>query len=94
MNVKAVVVGAGGISNAWFPPLIEEKVHIPAVVDLNIETAQAQIKKYGLKAAASTDLEATLKEHQTLVPRPWDCGRYSSHPGSNFLPCRSFQRLS
>lgn len=64
MNVKAVVVGAGGISNAWFPPLIEEKVHIPAVVDLNIETAQAQIKKYGLKAVASTDLEATLKEHQ------------------------------
>lgn len=64
MNLKTVVVGAGGISNAWFPPLIQEGVDVAAVVDLNIETARAQIKKYELKAAASTDLEATLEQHR------------------------------
>lgn len=64
MSVKAVVVGAGSISNAWFPHLIQEKVDIPAVVDLKIEAAQAQIKKFGLKATAYTKLEAALEEHQ------------------------------
>ena len=64
MNLKTVVVGAGGISNAWFPPLIQEGIEIAAVVDLNIETARAQIKKYELKAVASIDLEATLEQHR------------------------------
>ena len=56
----AVVVGAGGISNAWFPPLIEEKVNVKAVVDLRLEAAQGQITQYGLDAEACTDLKATL----------------------------------
>lgn len=64
MNLKTVVVGAGGISNAWFPPLIQEGIEIDAVVDLNIETARAQIKKYEIKAVASIDLEATLEQHR------------------------------
>ena len=57
---SAVVVGAWGISNAWFPPLIEEKVNVRAVVDLRLEAAQGQIAKYGLDAEAGTDVKATL----------------------------------
>ena len=57
---RAVVVGAGGIADAWFPPLIAEKVEIAAVVDLNIETAKSRIAKYALRCEASTDLAATL----------------------------------
>ena len=61
MPVKAVVVGAGGISDAWFPPLLEERVGIPAVVDLRIDAARDQIVKYRLDAEASTDLTAALR---------------------------------
>ena len=41
---RTVVVGAGGISNEWFAPLIKEKVDIAAVVDLNLKAVRAQIK--------------------------------------------------
>jgi predicted dehydrogenase len=58
---KAVVVGAGGISGAWFPPLAKEKVEVVGVVDLNIESARACIAKNELQAEASDDLKATLK---------------------------------
>jgi predicted dehydrogenase len=60
MPEKVVVVGAGGISDAWFPPLIEEQVEIAAVVDLRIEAARVQVAKYGLTAEASTDLAGAL----------------------------------
>jgi predicted dehydrogenase len=58
---KAVVVGAGGISGAWFPPLLAEKVAVLGVVDLDIEAARARVGQYGLDAEASTDLKATLR---------------------------------
>ena len=61
---RAVVVGAGGISNAWFPPLIKEKVQVVGVVDVRPESADAQVKKYELKAEVSTDLAATLARLQ------------------------------
>ncbi len=61
---RAVVVGAGGISNAWFPPLRREKVRVAAVVDLNVEAARKQIAKYELEAEASDDLKATLRKHR------------------------------
>jgi predicted dehydrogenase len=60
MPERAVVVGAGGISNPWFEALKKEKVSVLAVVDLRMETARAQIEKFELKAEASTDLAATL----------------------------------
>jgi predicted dehydrogenase len=60
MAVKAVIVGAGAISDAWFPPLIEEQVQIAAVVDLRIDAARARIGKYNLDAEASTDLATAL----------------------------------
>jgi predicted dehydrogenase len=61
---KVVVVGAGGISGAWFPPLIEEKVEIAAVVDLRIDAAREKIAKHSLSAEASTDLRAMLRKHR------------------------------
>jgi predicted dehydrogenase len=63
-NESCIVVGAGGISNAWFPPLVEEQVDVRAVVDLRLEAAEAQIAQYGLEAEASTDLHAAIKAHQ------------------------------
>jgi predicted dehydrogenase len=59
---RAIVVGAGGISDAWFPPLKAEKVDVVAVVDLAIERAEAQVKKHHLKTAVSDDLARTLRE--------------------------------
>ena len=61
---SAVVVGAGGISNAWFRPLLAEKVRIPAVVDLRPKAAKAQIEKYELDAEACDDLAAAIKKHR------------------------------
>jgi predicted dehydrogenase len=64
MAETAVVVGAGGISNAWFNPLKKEGVDIRAVVDLRLEAAEKRIAEHGLAAEASTDLEAALARHQ------------------------------
>ena len=59
---RAIVVGAGSISNAWFKPLAEEPVKVVAVVDLNLQAAKDQIAKYELDAIASDDLDQTLAE--------------------------------
>ncbi len=64
MPERCVVVGAGGISNAWFPPLKTEQVDICAVVDLRAEAAAAQIAKYDVAAEAMTDVSAALAKHQ------------------------------
>ena len=61
---RAIVVGAGGISGAWFPPLVAEKVNVQAVVDLNLANAQEKIAKYGLEAEASSDLAGMLAKYQ------------------------------
>ena len=62
MAERVLVVGAGAISEAWFPALLEERVHIGAVVDLRIEAARAAIHKYKLDAEAATELAAALKK--------------------------------
>ena len=49
---RVIIAGAGGISNAWFPPLREEGVTVAAVVDLDPERARAQVEKYGLTDVA------------------------------------------
>lgn len=59
---RAVVVGAGSISGAWFPPLAAEKVEVAAVVDLKIAAADEKIGEYRLSCPGSTDLAATLKK--------------------------------
>lgn len=64
MPVKAIVVGAGGISNAWIPPLLEEKVEISAIIDINLQTAEARIVQYNLGAEASTDMKAMIRKYK------------------------------
>ena len=60
---RTVVVGAGGISGAWFPGLKAEEVEVAAVVDLKKENAEKRIKDFGLTTAmASTDLGKTLRK--------------------------------
>ncbi|HOF86518.1 MAG TPA: Gfo/Idh/MocA family oxidoreductase [Armatimonadota bacterium] len=62
MAYRAVVVGAGGISGAWFPPLKAEGVDVVGVVDLRLEAAQERIAQHELpNAEASTDLDGTLQ---------------------------------
>ena len=61
-KVRAIVVGAGGISGAWFPPLAKEKVEVAAVVDLSRERAEQRCQEFKLRAAVSTDLDKTLRE--------------------------------
>lgn len=59
---RAIVVGAGGIADAWFGPLKAEGVEVAAVVDLNKNAAEERIKKYGLSCRAWNDLAAALRE--------------------------------
>ena len=61
-KIRAIVVGAGGIAAAWFPPLGKEKVEVVAVVDLAKERAERRIAEYKLKALASDNLGKTLRE--------------------------------
>lgn len=64
MSERCVVVGAGGISGAWFPPLKAEGIEVAAVVDLRIEAARKKLADFGLNAPVSDDLEATLRHVQ------------------------------
>ncbi|MGB3086637.1 MAG: Gfo/Idh/MocA family oxidoreductase [Phycisphaerae bacterium] len=60
---RAIVVGAGGISGAWFPPLKAERVEVAAVVDLAKDRAEAAIEKFELAGAvASDDLKGALRK--------------------------------
>ncbi len=61
---SAVVVGAGGISRAWFPPLKQEGVAVTAVVDLEVAKARQRTEQFELDAEASDDLGGTLDKHQ------------------------------
>ncbi len=62
-NERVIVVGAGGISNAWFGPITQEELDVVAVVDLNQSAAEKQIEKYKLAGAvASNDLDKTLAQ--------------------------------
>jgi predicted dehydrogenase len=62
MSMKAVVVGAGGISGAWFPNLKEEGVEVAGIVDLDCERARAQADKYGLSPFIATKLMAAIRK--------------------------------
>lgn len=61
---SCVIVGAGGISNAWFPPLKAEKVEIRGVVDLDVGRARDQCEKYEIEAEVSDDEAAFLRKMQ------------------------------
>ncbi len=62
---RVVVVGAGGISPAWFKPLKAEGVQVAAVVDLRVEQAAKRIAEFELTGAeASADMVAMIKKHK------------------------------
>lgn len=61
MNERVIVVGAGGISGAWFPNIVKEQLKCVAVVDLNIDSAKKRIEEFKLDAPALTDLDEALK---------------------------------
>ncbi len=63
MNERLIVVGAGGISNAWFPVIRAAELQVCAVVDMDITRAREQIARYDLAAEASTDLSAMLSTY-------------------------------
>ena len=46
---RAVLVGAGSISNAWLPIIIQEKVELAGVVEIDPQIATAQLEKYKLE---------------------------------------------
>ena len=62
--MKAVVVGAGGISGAWFPNLAAEGVEVVGIVDLNRDAAKEKAKQYGLKPFISTNLKSAIRKTQ------------------------------
>ncbi len=62
MAVRTIVVGAGGISGAWFPALIAEGVEISSVVDTRFDAAQARIAEFSLPSRATTDLHASISQ--------------------------------
>lgn len=61
---RAVVVGAGGISGAWFPRLKSEKVAVVGVVDLDLKRARERVARHGLECEVATDLGDSLKRLQ------------------------------
>ena len=61
---RAVVVGAGGVSGAWFKALAAEQVRVEAVVDLDIDRARQRIAEFRLSGEASINLAQVLRKHQ------------------------------
>jgi predicted dehydrogenase len=62
---RVVVVGAGGISPAWFKPLKAEGVQVAAVVDLRLEQATKRIAEFELAGAeASVNMAAMIRKHK------------------------------
>ncbi len=63
MFLKAVLVGCGGISNAWLSAIATyPTIEMVGLVDLNEETARKRKEEHHLSALVSSDLEATLKK--------------------------------
>ncbi len=63
MNERLIVVGAGGISNAWFPVIKAAALQVCAVVDTDLARAQERIAQYEVAAEASSDLPAMLAKY-------------------------------
>ncbi len=59
---RVVVVGAGGIAGAWFPPLKAEAAQVVAVVDLDLGAARRRVADFELDARVSTSLAEVLAD--------------------------------
>jgi len=62
-----VVVGAGGISNAWFPHLKTEGFEVVGIVDINPEAARAKAAEHGLACATGASLMNMLRRTKPEV---------------------------
>lgn len=76
--VRVVLVGCGGVSNAWLTHSTRSPdIQIVALVDLRLESAQVQAAKYGLEVPLFTDLVEALA---AVKPEAvFDCSIPSTH---------------
>ena len=77
---RVVLVGCGGISNAWFTPSkkFEDEIEFVGLVDLNIENAEKRKEEHGLDdAVTGTDLQAVLDKTNPDVV--FDCTVPKAH---------------
>lgn len=77
---KVVLVGCGGISNAWLKPALEfDDIEFVGLVDLNQKNAESLNEKYNLNVKAGIDLEKMLDEAKPDIV--FDCTVPSAHCG-------------
>jgi predicted dehydrogenase len=78
-ELKAVLVGCGGISRAWLRTLTEmEDLRLAALVDLNEEAARGRAAEFNLPdAEIGSDLPAMLARHDPDVV--FDCTVPAAH---------------
>jgi len=78
-RTRAVLVGCGGISNAWLnAPVVKTKVDIVGLVDIKVAAAEARKAKFGCEnAVTGADLDAVLRQTQPEVV--FDCTIPEAH---------------
>ncbi|MFU8781350.1 MAG: Gfo/Idh/MocA family protein [Kiritimatiellia bacterium] len=78
-KTRAVLVGCGGISNAWLgTATVKKQVNVAGLVDLSLDAAKAKQERHGLKnAVIGSDLAAVLKDVQPDVV--FDCTIPEAH---------------
>jgi predicted dehydrogenase len=78
-DLRAVIVGCGGISRAWLEPIADiAGLAMVGFVDINMDAAQARRDQYGwADAVISDDLEETLKATKPDIV--FDCAIPEAH---------------
>jgi predicted dehydrogenase len=61
---RCILVGAGGISGAWFKAMKAEKANLVAVVDLDVDRAYKRIKEFEYDCEVSSNLVSMLRKHK------------------------------
>ena len=77
---RVVLVGCGGISNAWFTPSkkFDDEIEFVGLVDLNIENAEKRKEEHSLtNAVTGTDMQTVLD--QTNPDIVFDCTVPTAH---------------
>lgn len=87
-KLTAILVGAGGISRAWFTALKNrDDVEVIAVADLKPEAAETRVREYGLHAAVFPGLSEALKWR--IPDMVFDCTVPPAHCANSVLALRS-----
>ncbi len=61
---RVLVVGAGGIASAWFPPIKAEELQVCGVVDVKPDVARERIAAYQIETPVFATLASALKKTQ------------------------------